>query len=436
MFAEGKTDQGLIERIGGRPSPDPMRELIWIGPSVQFPKVRTRRGEGGLATITQEGPHPGRHGPSRVGPRELGHSGAGSRRPATVRSRPRPAPSTGMRLGRYRLIEPLGRGSQGEVWRALQVEPIVEEVALKLLTPAQAEHPGWRSQFHREAEWGARLRSRSLLPIYEFGNGAGFLFLSMPLVDGDSLAAVIARRRRRLLGFHPPLRHWLDRLPRARFVPAVVAITGRVARAMAVAHAARVVHRDIKPANILVDRVRPNGVYLCDFGLGRDLDDPAPAPSRDRTGTPLYMAPERLLCQPSDEILCDIYSLGVTLAEAVTLVPPFSVPAGLPRSDVARAPRREQPGSPARHGPRAPPALEAIIGRAMSRDPRDRYPSMTSFAEDLERFRVMNRLPAYLPARSAWPAPRGPPARPIFLDRPNRSLIDRGRSTSRPGPVA
>ncbi len=288
-----------------------------------------------------------------------------------------------MRLGRYRLIERLGRGCQGEVWRASQVDPIVAEVALKLLTHAQAAQPSGRSQFHREAEWGARLLSPSLLPTYEFGTAAGFVFLTMPLVEGDSLAAVIARRRRRALGFHPPLLHWLDRLPRATFLKAIVAITTRVARAVAVAHAARIVHRDIKPANILIDRTRQSGVYLCDFGLGRDLDDPSPPPLKKSVGTPIYMAPERLLSQPADEVLGDVYSLGATLAEAATLAPSLTVPAGLPPSEWPEylASLVRQP--PHAVAPWLPPALDATIRRAMSRDPRERHPSMTAFAEDL-----------------------------------------------------
>jgi serine/threonine protein kinase len=291
----------------------------------------------------------------------------------------------GLRLGRFRLIEPLGRGSQGEVWRALQVEPIVEEVALKLLCPERVKHAAYRSQFHREAEWAARLVSPWLLPAYEFGATTGFLFLAMPLVDGDTLSAVIIRRRRRLRGFHPPLRHWLDRLPLTAYLRAVVAIMSRVARAAATAHAGRVAHRDIKPANILIDRHRADGIYLCDFGLGRDLDAPPPSAWRHGTGTPLYMAPERLLGEAADEILCDVYALGVTLAEAATLVPPFAVPAGLPPREwpqfLARYPLRR----PREVAPWLPASIETIIDRALSHDPGARYHSMTAFAQDLER---------------------------------------------------
>jgi len=305
---------------------------------------------------------------------------------STAALAPEDRPRPGMRLGRYRLIEPLGRGGQGEVWRALQVEPIVEEVALKLLTAEHAEKPGLRLQFHREAMWGARLVSPWLLPTYEFGSEAGFLYLAQPLIDGDSLAALIACRRRSAVdGFSSLRRHWLLRLPRSTYVRAIVTIAARVARALAVAHAAHVVHRDIKPANILVDRMSPSGVYLCDFGLGRDLDDPAPAPLCDSTGTPLYMAPERLLGHSSDEVLCDIYALGVTLSEAATLVAPFSYPEDQPRCVWPKYLAYSTPRLPCEVAPWLPMVLQSIIRRAMSRSPRKRYPSMTAVAEDLER---------------------------------------------------
>ncbi len=305
---------------------------------------------------------------------------------STAALAPEALPRPGMRLGRYRLIEPLGRGGQGEVWRALQVEPIVEEVAVKLLTAEHAEKPGLRLQFHREAMWGARLVSPWMLPTYEFGSEAGFLYLAQPLIDGDSLATLIASRRRSAANVvSSPQRHWLLRLPRPTYVRAIVTIVARVARALAVAHEAHVVHRDIKPANILVDRVCPGGVYLCDFGLGRDLDDPAPAPLCDSTGTPLYMAPERLLGHPTDEILCDIYALGVTLSEAATLVAPFSCPEDRPRCAWRKHLAYSTPQRPHEVAPWMPANLQSIILRATSRSPRKRYPSMTVLAEELER---------------------------------------------------
>jgi serine/threonine-protein kinase len=290
-----------------------------------------------------------------------------------------------MRLGRYRLIERLGRGSQGEVWRALQIEPIVEEVALKLLAHEQAKHPRLRAQFRREAMWGARLRSPWLLPTYEFGAEAGIIYLAQPLVEGGSLATLISRYRRWCEGKPAPRRHWLDQLPRPRYLGAIVRIAARIARGLAAAHAANVAHRDIKPANILVDRIRPGRVVLCDFGLGRDLRGSAPALLGEGSGTPLYMAPERLRRQSSDEVLCDVYSLGVTFAEAATLVCPFSVPEGLPESHWRDYLARSTPREPGEVAPWLPRSLQTIIRRAMSPDPRGRYPTMYAFAEDLER---------------------------------------------------
>jgi serine/threonine-protein kinase len=291
----------------------------------------------------------------------------------------------GMRLGRYRLVERLGKGCQGEVWRALQVEPIVEEVALKLLAGAQARHPRLRAQFYREAVWGARFESPWLLPTYEFAAEGGMLYLAQPMVDGESLADLIARRRRWTEGERAPRRHWLDQVPRDTYLAAIVTIVARVARGLAVAHAAHVVHRDIKPANVLVDRLRPARVFLCDFGQGRDLLDHAPALLCESTGTPLYMAPERLLGQPADELLCEVYSLGVTLAEAAALRCPFAIPEGLPRELWRAHLAHSTPRGLAELAPGLPPFLQAIIGRAMNRNPDARYPSMTALAEDLER---------------------------------------------------
>jgi serine/threonine-protein kinase len=267
----------------------------------------------------------------------------------------------------------------------LQVESIAEEVALKLLTREHADDPRLRAQFHREAVWGARLRSPWLLPTYEFGGDAGIVYLAQPLVEGDSLAQLITRYRRWTEGGRAPRRHWLDQVPRSTYLSAIVTITARIARGLAVAHAAQVAHRDIKPANILVDRSRPGRVFICDFGLGRDLRESEPALLCESSGTPLYMAPQRLRRRLSDEVLCDVYALGVTLAEAATLVCPFLVPEGLPESHWRAYLARCTPREPGRAAPWLPPSLQAIIRRAMNPVPRGRYPTMTAFAQDLER---------------------------------------------------
>src|SRR5512135_2311096 len=231
----------------------------------------------------------------------------------------------GCRIGRFWLVERLGRGCQGDVWKAIQVEPFIESVALKILTRALARDPKRRAQFRREAERGARLAGPSLLPTYEYGEVDGIVYMAMPLVNGCSLHDIVTYRRNPRSPRLPARLHPLAFAPDAEYVRGVARLFARVARALDDVHVARVAHRDIKPSNILLDCGPGDGVFLCDFGLARDLDVATPAQLRDGAGTPLYMPPERLLRSPADEVRCDIYALGATLFEALTLVPVFQV---------------------------------------------------------------------------------------------------------------
>jgi serine/threonine-protein kinase len=312
-------------------------------------------------------------------------AGAAARR---VAERGRAAVLEGGTVGRYRLIERLGRGMQADVWRALRSEPVFdreEEVALKVL-PASACDPRRRAQLRHEAERGARMVGPSLLPTYEFGEADGAAFMAMPLVVGCTLAEVLSQRRGWRDGLAPLGAHRLAVAPERSYTRDVVALVARVARAAADAHRAQVVHRDIKPGNILVRRDHTAGVYLCDFGLARDLDVATPRQLCDGAGSPLYMAPERLLRRPADEVRGDVYALGATLFEALTLAPPVEVPDELPRSLwpgflAAASPRR-----PSALWPAIPAGLESSILRALARDPARRYPTADHLADDLERF--------------------------------------------------
>jgi serine/threonine-protein kinase len=304
-----------------------------------------------------------------------------------------PSPmAAGQRLGRYRLVERLGRGCQGDVWRAILDDPHdggdVVEVALKLLPPSMARDPRRLAQFRREAERRARLAVASVLPTSEYGMANGILFMAMPLVDGCSLAEMVAWRRRDGDGRRQPLslRHPLANASSAAYLRGIVQALAHVARTLDHVHRARVVHRDIKPANILLDRHRADGVFLCDFGLGRDLDFATPEQLRDGAGTPLYMAPERLLRLCADETLCDVYALGATLYEALTLVPPVQVPESLPWPAWTSYLATTKPARPRAIQPGIPDALETIILRSMAHEPEERYPSAERLASDLESF--------------------------------------------------
>lgn len=290
-------------------------------------------------------------------------------------------------LGKYRLLERIGRGRQAEVWRAIGVEGVSGEVALKVLpaTPSGRD-PCQRAQLRREGERGARLTGPSLLPIFEHGEADGTAFLAMPLVIGCTLAALIAQRFDDRAGRDVPETHRLASVSESFYIREVVLIMARVARAAHDAHLGLVVHRDIKPGNILVRGDHSAGVYLCDFGLARDLDVATPRQLRDGAGSPQYMAPERLLMRPADEVRCDVFALGVTLCESLTLAPPVEVPSGMSRDRWAGFLAVAQPRRPSVVMPTIPLALEATILRAIARNPEHRHPSAAAFAEDLERF--------------------------------------------------
>jgi serine/threonine-protein kinase len=261
-------------------------------------------------------------------------------------------------------------------------------VALKILTGARGLDPRRLARFRREAERGRRLAGLATLPVVDFGLADGVAYMAMPVVEGDPLSDVIARRRGEWEP-SPPMPHWLDPLCQATYIRAVLAIMEQIARALARAHAASVAHRDIKPANILVDRARSRGgAYLTDFGLGRDLDVATPEQLQDGAGTPLYMAPEKLRGGPRDERLCDIYALGVTLFEAVTLSRPFRVPNGCPLPALAPCLLAQRPLRPRAVCPGLPPSLATMIERAMAPDPSDRYPTAEALADDLHRLSI------------------------------------------------
>jgi serine/threonine protein kinase len=314
----------------------------------------------------------------------------------------------GQQLGRYRLIERLGRGCQGDVWRAIAAGPDAVEVALKLLPPSLARDPRRLAQFRREAERRARLAVPAVLPTSELGEADGVVFMAMPLVDGCSLGEIIAWRRGGGLSEPTDPRHPLGGALEAEYLRGVVRVVARVARTLHLVHLAYVVHRDIKPDNILLERRCEDGVFLCDFGLARDLDVATPEQLRDGAGTPLYMPPERLLRCPADEVRCDVYALGATLYEAVTLVPPVQVPDSLPWPAWTSYLASTTPARPQSVRPSIPDALDAIILRAMAHDPCHRHPTAACLADDLERF--LARVPEIGgSARSpAAPGERGP----------------------------
>ena len=238
----------------------------------------------------------------------------------------RSLPRVGRELGPYQLVEWLGRGAEGDVWKAVHRERVGELVALKILKPSLASNPARKAQFRHEAERGGWLVGPSLLTVFELNVIDGYHFMALPYVEGTALRDVIKCRRAYLSGNDTRKLHQFVTISDEDYLAGMTRTLAKAARALASVHDQRIAHRDIKPANILLDNHRSEGVYVCDFGLGRDLDVATAEQMRDGAGTPMYMAPERLLRLGADEIKCDIYSLGVTLCEALTLDRPFRIP--------------------------------------------------------------------------------------------------------------
>src|SRR3982751_2868508 len=203
-----------------------------------------------------------------------------------------------MNFGDYELLEEIGRGGQGVVFRARQ-KSLNRIVALKVIALGQWATDATLHRFRREAEMAASLDHPAIVPIHEFGQRNGSCYFSMKLVEGEKLDELIAHR-----AFHQ------------RDAAALVA---KVARAVQHAHERGVLHCDIKPGNILID---PRGEpQLTDFGLARVLQAPADMTSQ-LSGTPSYMAPEQVANETSTHAT-DVYGVGTVLYQLLTRRAPF-----------------------------------------------------------------------------------------------------------------
>jgi serine/threonine protein kinase len=317
----------------------------------------------------------------------------------------------GTPFGRYRLVEVLGRGGMGEVWRAFDTGTD-RVVALKVLPANLAQDPSFEQRFRREAHAAARLHNPHVVPIHDYGEIDGRLFVDMRLIDGRDLQAVLT---------DGPLE------------PAkAVAIVEQVARALQAAHKAGLIHRDVKPSNILLDE--DDYAYLIDFGIARVAAETRVTNTGATIGTWAYMAPERFTTdrvEPS----CDIYALACVLHECLTGTQPY--PGDSLERQIA-AHLTSPPPRPSLSGASVSAAFDAVIARGMAKDPDQRYSTTIELAHAARNAITtpLPQLPGPPPAQSPTvlaPKASEPPAGQSWPGAPHGSpAADFGRQALRP----
>lgn len=266
------------------------------------------------------------------------------------------------RLGDYELLEVLGVGGMGVVYRALQIS-LDRPVAVKMIHPGRFLREADRRRFRAEAEAAARLRHPDLVAIYDVGEYEGQPFFVMELVEGRSLDA--------LLRDGP-----LDPERAARYLSVV-------AEAIHEAHAQGVLHRDLKPSNLVLDR--QDRLRILDFGLAKlTTADAAQTGPGVPLGTPSYMPPEQALGQTErTDARSDVYSLGAVLYEMLTGTPPFRAASTV---ETLQLVIEQPPVAPRSLNARLPRDLETICLKALAKEPASRYPTAQALAGDLKRF--------------------------------------------------
>ncbi|HEX7915885.1 serine/threonine-protein kinase, partial [Rudaea sp.] len=267
-------------------------------------------------------------------------------------------------FGDYELLELIGEGGMGVVYRAYQ-KTLDREVAVKLLAAGPWASKPYVERFRREAQNAARMQHPNIVAIYEVASAEELHFFSMRLVRGPSLAVVLKRD-----GPLPPRK--------------AASLMRTIAEAVDYAHRLGVLHLDLKPGNVLIDET--GTAHVADFGLARRLDPidgtGIEADAEEISGTPSYMAPEQANMQKLSPA-ADVWGLGAVLYELLTGRPPFL---GDTPKDTLRLVRETRPAPPRQLAPAAPRDLEAITLACLQHDPAQRYPSARELADDLGRF--------------------------------------------------
>jgi eukaryotic-like serine/threonine-protein kinase len=271
--------------------------------------------------------------------------------------------------GRYRVEARIGSGGMAEVYRG--VDTVLDRtVAIKILLPQFARDLSFVERFRREAQAAARLNHPNIVGIYDTGADGETQYIVMEFIEGRTLADFMEAG--------------------GRFTPMHgVEVAENVCEALAYAHIAGVIHRDIKPANVMV--TRKGVVKVMDFGIARIVAGPETAPQTSAVlGTAAYISPEQAQGQAVDG-RSDIYSLGAVVYEMLAGRPPFT---GDSPVAVAYKQVNESPSPPSQVNAEVPPRLDAVVMRALAKNPANRYQTADDFRADLERARQGQQVEA------------------------------------------
>ena len=281
--------------------------------------------------------------------------------------------------GRYRAVKRLGSGGMAEVW-CVEDEVLGRRVALKLLGGRFVDDPEFRERFRREARAAAGLAHPNIVGIYDRSEWDGVPYIAMELVDGKTLKELVTER-----GPLPP--------------DVAIAFTEQILRALGYAHRRGIVHRDVKPQNVIIDS--EGQAKVADFGIARAADSEM-TQTGAMVGTVQYLSPEQAEGRPVDH-RSDLYSTGIVLYELLTGQVPFDGEAPI---SIAIKQINEPPVPPGQLEPGIPPALEAVVMRALEKDPERRFQSADEFVAALENARRAPMRRVAEPARVVEDEPR------------------------------